>query len=327
VIAILLAAGVGGVAVWQWRDRLRSSARQVQYQKVTETGDVVNSALSPNGRTVAYVAGTPGGDNRVLVRDVDGRESSPVWTGRDILGLAWFPNGSQLAVMGNQEKRGVWIVPLLGGPARHITSDGKFVVVSPDGASLAFASEDLVGFHILSLADGDRRVVNMTGFRRVLAIDWHTRTNRVVLMTADDDDKTFSVWSVASDGRDRSLLHTGTEFIRAVCTSPVSDVVYAMVQRSGAMDLLRIPMDSEPGAARVLVSGLEVTRMRYRCTVSADGRRLLFSRRDSLSTLWRLDFAQSKMQATPLTRGTRNLWYLLAHSNSSENCSFRDLRG
>jgi Tol biopolymer transport system component len=308
-VAVLLAAALARVTAWEGRDQLRYSAGQVRYQKVTSSGDVVMSAISPDGRTVAYVAGAQGGDNRVLVRDVDGSESSPVWSGRDILGLGWLRDGSHLVIMGNWEKRGAWIVPVRGGPARQLTSDGKFVVASPDGASLAFTSSGLVGFHILTLANGNRRVVNLSGFRRVLAIDWHSRANRVVLMTADDDEQIYSVWSVASDGRDLSRLYTGNEYLRAMCTSPVSDVVYVMVQRRGAMDLIRIPMYSEPGPARVLVSGLDIAAMGYRCTVSADGRRLLFGRRTLRSNLWRMELPPSKTQATPLTSGTDNLWF------------------
>jgi Tol biopolymer transport system component len=49
--------------------------------------------------------------------------------------------------------------------------------------------------------------------------------------------------------------------------------------------------------------------MGYRCTVSADGRRLLYGRSDSLSSLWRLNLARPTTQATPLTRGPLDFWF------------------
>ncbi len=173
----------------------------------------------------------------------------------------------------------------------------------------ALTSEDLAGFSVVSLTGGAKRVVTMTGFRRVLAIDWHARTNRVVLMTLDDDEKVWTIWSVAPDGRDQSRLHTGNEYIRAICTSPVSDVVYAIRQRRGAMDLLRVPMYADPGAANVLLTGLPITLMGFRCTVSADGRRLLYGRSARISNLWRLNFARSMTEPMPLTRGTQGFWH------------------
>jgi len=205
--------------------------------------------------------------------------------------------------------RSVWIVPRLGGTARRLPDSGRMAAPSPDGTALALTADDLVGFHTLSLAGGETRVVSLTGFGRVLAIDWHARTNRVVLMTPGDDEKVWNVWSVASDGRDQLRLLTGTEFNRAICSSPVSDVVYVMRDHRGSMDLLRVPMYPDPGAVRVLLTGLPVTPMGYRCTVSADGRRLLYLRSARVSNLWRLNFARSTTEAMPLTRGAGGLWH------------------
>jgi eukaryotic-like serine/threonine-protein kinase len=93
VIAVMLTAA--GVALWRSRGQVRPGPTDVRYQQVTSTGDVVMSVLSPDGRTVAYVAGPPGGDNRVVVRDLDGGES-PIWAGKDILALAWLPDGAHV---------------------------------------------------------------------------------------------------------------------------------------------------------------------------------------------------------------------------------------
>ena len=56
-----------------------------------------------------------------------------------------------------------------------------------------------------------------------------------------------------------SRLLTGNEFIRAICTSSVSDVVYVLRDQRGSLDLLRVPIYPDPGAVRVLLTGLPVT--------------------------------------------------------------------
>ena len=114
---------------------------------------------------------------------------------------------------------------------------------------------------------------------------------------------------MASDGRDQLRLLTGNQFNRAICSSPVSDVVYVMRDQLGSMDLLRVPVYPDPGAVRVLLTGLPVTAMGYRCTVSADGRRLLYGRRASLFSLWRLNIARPTTQATPLTHGNLDVFH------------------
>ena len=202
-IALLLAVAAGA-SIWRWRSAVRPGAPEVQQQQVTFSGDIEMSALSPDGRTVAYV---PGGFDRVLVRELSGGQASPIWTGKDVMALSWLPDGSHLVVI--EGNRSVWIVPRLGGTARRVADSGRMAAPSADGASLALTADGLVGFYTLSLAGGETRVVTLTGFGRVLAIDWHARTNRVVLMTPGDDEKVWNVWSVASDGRDQLRLLTG----------------------------------------------------------------------------------------------------------------------
>jgi Tol biopolymer transport system component len=302
--AVALLVIVAGAAIWQWRGVVRhGGAPEVQHQQVTFTGDVEMSALSPDGRTVAYV---PGGFDRVLVRELSGGQAASIWTG-SVMALSWLPDGSHLVVIGSDQN--VWIVPRLGGTARRVGHPARMAAPSPDGAALALTADDLVGFYTLSLGDRETRVVTLTGFGQVFAIDWHARTNRVVLTTSENDEKVWSVWSVASDGRDQFRLLTGNEFNRAMCSSPVSDVVYVLRDHRGSMDLVRVPMYPDPGAVRVLLTGLPITAMGYRCTVSADGRRLLYGRKASLTSLWRLNLARPMTQATPLRRGPLDFWF------------------
>ena len=99
------------------------------------------------------------------------------------MALSWLPDGSHLVVIGGN--RSVWIVPRLGGTARRVADSGRMAAPSPDGTALALTADGLVGFYTLSLAGGETRVVTLTGFSRVIAIDWHARTNRVVLTTSE----------------------------------------------------------------------------------------------------------------------------------------------
>ena len=70
-IALLLVVAAGA-AIWRWRGAVRPGAPEVKHQQVTFSGDVEMSALSPDGRTVAYV---PRGFDRVLVRELTWRSS------------------------------------------------------------------------------------------------------------------------------------------------------------------------------------------------------------------------------------------------------------
>lgn len=311
VAALAVAAVLVGAGALFWRSRLTNGrpAAEVQHQRVTFAGDVVSSALSPDGRRIAYATQASGGGTRVLVRDVAGDRASVAWAGEQTLSLSWMRDGSRLVVVGDRGPRGVWIVPLSGGTERHVSDFGKFAAASPDGTALALTSDTLAGFSVVPLAGGTPRTVNMTGFRRVLAIEWHARTNRIVLMTADDEANVWTIWSVGPDGGEPSRLLTGSDYFRAICTSPVSDVVYAMRQSRGTLELLRVPMYADPTGVRVLLSGLPLATMGYRCTVSADGRRLLYGRNDRSARLSRLDLAPSTAILTPLTSAPGQFWF------------------
>ena len=296
---LLLAVGAG-TGIWNWRRDVRPNSREVQHRQVTFAGDVVAAAISPDGRSVAYGVGEFG-TNRVFVRDLTGGQTQPIWTGEWANSIAWLSDGSSVLVGGNDS---TWIVPRLGGTPRRAWSRKGFAASSPDGKTLVVTPVNLVGFNVISLEDAAVRRVNLTGFRFSRAIDWHARTNRVVLLTVDDDD-VWSIWSVAPDGQDQTRLHASKEPIGAICSSPVSDVLYALPEHDGTSDLVRIPMRVGADSARVLLTGLPVldSRTSHRCTLSADGRHLLYIPAPKHANLWRLDLAGA--EAAPLTEGTR----------------------
>ena len=87
----------------------------------------------------------------------------------------------------------------------------------------------------------------------------------------------------------------------------MSDVVYALRERGSTSDLTRISMGSGGDSADVLMTGLPVTGAvshgSGRCSVSADGRRLVYTPVASHANLWRLDLARPT-ETTSLTQGT-----------------------
>lgn len=110
-------------------------------------------ALSPDGRTLAFVAGTrlfampsTGGTPRELHR-----VTSPVWISRPA-GLAWTPDGtSVLFVTGDgpgNEGTELWRVALDGDAPEHVLTfdEGiEHIDIHPDGRRLAFASAEYEG--------------------------------------------------------------------------------------------------------------------------------------------------------------------------------------
>ena len=304
VLAIAAAAGL-----WLWTTTRPDIAGDVRHTQVTFTGDVSLTAIAPDGRTIAYAVGEQESAVRVHVRDLAGGQALPIWTGKRITNLAWLPDGAHVAVSGvnDSETSGIWILPRLGGSERRIATGGAFIAASPDGAALLRAWQDSRGFDVLSLADGAVRSVKLTGFRWLNGLSWHPRTNHVLLLTQDDDGMS-AIWQVTPDGQDVVRLLQSQEPIRAICASSTSAVLYVLRQRGPTGDLIRVRLSGGAPGEGVLLSGLPIgeTGLDAGCSVTADGRRLLYLRGANYGNLWRLDAAGGG-PVKQLTRGTIQL--------------------
>lgn len=108
----------------------------------------LDPAISPDGRTVAYVVG-PEGALRLYVRQRDGSQALAV--APSVPGEQrrphWSPDGTQLVFQGD---RGLWLVPALGGSANLVVEARSEVArassptFSPDGRELAYVLGDTV---------------------------------------------------------------------------------------------------------------------------------------------------------------------------------------
>src|SRR5262249_37226527 len=152
------------------------------HRQITFTGNVRTAALSPDGRTVAYVA-DDADQIRLFVHDLVGGRPLEIWTSSRSTGvtsLTWMPNGSELIFASRVEGHGeldVWVVPRLGGTARHLDAGEPFVAVAPDGTRLALARQNVPGFSIVPLYRGETTKVTLPGIKWVNGLAWSTKTN------------------------------------------------------------------------------------------------------------------------------------------------------
>ena len=303
---LFLVAFVAGVALWRRSPRTPQPPRgEMSYTQATFAGDVSAAALSPDGRTVAYASGAEG-HVRLFVRDLVGRQSLEIWKGAFVSELRWLPNGSQL-VVGSLRDMGsgpeLWLVSRLGGAPRLVGPHGARVAVSPDGSQFAHGTQSFAGFNLSALDGTGTRQVPLEGFRWLNGLHWNAPTNRIAVLTGDDEGRSI-VWSVTPEGKDVRQLYSDAAWISGMCSSPLAAVLYLFRDRQGAQELVKLAITgAQAPTPTVLASGLqEVSHLN--CSVSADGERLLYVRGTGHANLWRLDLRRAASKATELTRGT-----------------------
>ena len=154
VAGLLVVAALGVGTYWATRTRGPSLTLGKSSQFTTDAGLQINPALSPDGKFVAYAAGTSlnmriyvrpigGGRTIALTDDSSAVENEPRWS----------PDGTQIMFL---TRAGVSVAPALGGAARTVVPKNPLSRVStaswsPDGRQIVFARMDSV---LVANADG-----------------------------------------------------------------------------------------------------------------------------------------------------------------------------
>jgi Tol biopolymer transport system component/predicted Ser/Thr protein kinase len=177
IAAATALAAAAGVFLWRWNPTVPRAVLQ-QVTTLVAENHATAAAISPDGRFAAY-ANVDG----VFLRSSQSGETVNLRQPESFLAdrLAWFPDGTKLAVSGfstitNQPS--VWAVSITGMAPRLLREEARAGVPSFDGTQLASLSEDW----------SEIWVTNISGERP-----------RKVLSSPASDTFTFVCW--AADGR------------------------------------------------------------------------------------------------------------------------------
>ncbi|HET6362743.1 MAG TPA: LpqB family beta-propeller domain-containing protein [Gemmatimonadota bacterium] len=168
--------------------------------------DYRDPAVAPDDRRIAFTM-VRGSRSQVMVAEVDGANARPLADGLAASQPAWSPDGSTLAVVGEEGgRKRILLVPAAGGPPRALTPGGNDTQTepdwSPDGARLAFTSGEgrdaeiavatVAGGEATRLTDNDVEDRSPT---------WSTSGERIAFVSRRPDAKE-NLWLVDPDGED-----------------------------------------------------------------------------------------------------------------------------
>ena len=289
---VLGVAALASVALWAMRPT-RSYLVASNLQVTNAPGLELDGAISPDGRFVAYAMGEPG-HTRIFVKQLFGGGSRPL---AELVPAGqryphWSADGQQISFAVG---RALYVAPLLGGTPRTVATlpGEQFLapVLSPDGSRVAYAVHDSV--YVRTLLDGT--VHTISGAPYPNSIVWSPSGSRLAF--AGDNPQFVSGTSNIGNISPSSIWIADVATGRAIAvveatalnTSPAwapdERGIFFVSSRGGGRDIYyqRIGSSGQPrGDAERLTTGANA----HTLSVSADGRRLIYTSLVTRSNLW-----------------------------------------
>ncbi|HEV8589159.1 MAG TPA: protein kinase, partial [Pyrinomonadaceae bacterium] len=162
IVSVIIVALFVGVIMWvivqKVRNRSAHPFQNLELIKLTNSGNVTDAAISPDGKYVAYVVDELGKQS-LWAKHVP-TASNVMIAAPDAVryqGLTFSNDGNYIYYV-RQEKEQVgalYEVPVVGGVSKRLLDNiGSAVTLSPDGKRLAFIREEPVIKLMISNADG-----------------------------------------------------------------------------------------------------------------------------------------------------------------------------
>jgi eukaryotic-like serine/threonine-protein kinase len=170
ILAALVAASVGGVAILRWKVRQRSGLNfeNLRFTKLTNSGKAEDVAISPDGTYVVYAQRDRSGVGLWVRHVASGSEVQILPSGEvDFRGLTVSRDGNSVYFVRTRKESGsfkdLYAIPVLGGPARLLAKDiDSPVSFSPDGRRFVYTTgvpQDANEVHIANADGSENRVL------------------------------------------------------------------------------------------------------------------------------------------------------------------------
>ncbi|HJP57116.1 MAG TPA: protein kinase, partial [Gemmatimonadales bacterium] len=315
----VVAAAALALAAWGWA---RSGSRRPgasfgrSLQVTSDPGLEIHPAISPDGRSVAYAAGTSI-ETRIFIRPVAGGREIPLTDDTtEVQSLpSWSPDGTRVLFL---SRGAVFSAPASGGAAhQEIPGDPALPVTSaawsPDGSTIAYAAGDSI---FLRARDGSSR--GLAAIREPTQCAW---SRDGALLACGSGNANYVALGVqfgnlspsriavcrVSDGRVETITDS-TSVNQSPVWSPGAHRLYFISDRDGPRDVYAQDVGADVRAAGPPVR-LTVGLGAQSISLSGDGRRLAYNVYRATGNLWSLPLPAAnappvtESRAVPVTRG------------------------
>src|SRR5579864_2661447 len=280
----LLAAG----ALWVLKPKPATAVRAEFLRVTSQPGVEWFPSLSPDGKWLVYAADSGVSNRHIYLQSANGQ--NPLDLTRDSAANddqpAFSPDGERIAFRSSRDGGGLFVMGRTGEAARRVTRVGFNPAWSPDGTQLAFTTENVDLFPQNPYGrSGELWTVTVTTgeTRRLLDEDavlpsWSPHNHRIAFTRRLSNGAQGGVWTIPVKGG------TATPVIRDPARdwnpvwSPDGKYLYFVSDRSGSMNLWRVPIDEESGKTLAEPEPITTPAAYFaHPSFSADGKRIAYS--------------------------------------------------
>jgi serine/threonine protein kinase/Tol biopolymer transport system component len=276
-------------------------------------------SLSPDGKFLLFVRSVDGNADIYLQRvGGDNPQNLTADSPADDTQPAFSPDGQQIAFRSEREGGGLFVMGATGESAKRLTDVGYNPAWAPDGRHLAFATEEVSRplerrlhskLWTVDVASGQRRLI--VGDDAVQP-SWSPHGQRIAYWAIPDGSARRVLWTVPAAGGTPVPVIDDEHVNWNPVWSPDGGSLYFVSDRSGSMNVWRVPVDEASG--KVLGKPEPVTTSSQSTgllSLSRDGRRIVYATDEGKSNLERRELDPATRQvagkASAITQGSRDV--------------------
>jgi Tol biopolymer transport system component len=316
-LALVVIAAVAILLVFVRNRQPSKRPAPPSHKQLTFIGDATVSAISPDGKFIAYVTGEFRKGQKVWVQDMASGRSIEVFNGDSCRYLRWTPDSSEITVCAEKESRvGTFLVSRLGGPPHQIKTF-RYVAWSPDGSQFAGLWQAHIDgrsqIYIVNKLTGKWNSFYVISDPILFAedIDWSPSGDRLLALTINKENK-YAIWTIKTDGSQQNMVLEENVVISSPRWAPKADAVFYLRGQSVSQpkELWKLPISRDTGKqaknAMPILTGIPMGKF---FGLSADGKKCYYTRESQFSNLWLARIEGSEKSRTVKTRqlmsGTR----------------------
>ncbi|HYL05263.1 MAG TPA: protein kinase [Thermoanaerobaculia bacterium] len=282
------------------------------FPSVSPDGSYFLYTKSEHANSDIYLQRIGGGNPIDLTADSPQADTQP----------AFSPDGQQIAFRSERDGGGIFLMGATGESVRRLTDFGYNPAWSPDGTEIVCATEGVSSPTARTYTSQLWRVNVATGAKRLVTEgdavqpSWSPHGLRIAFWGIPAGSARRVLWTIPADrpgpvGSGEAAPVLDDAYVDwSPAWAPDGSHLYFASDRSGAMNLWRVPIDEATGKALGEPEPLATpSRSSGLPSVSRDGRRILFATRDGKANLERLAFdpAAGRVAGTgeALTQGSR----------------------